>query len=191
MTDLRLRPRFRLVSPCDAGALLEALKRRLSSPGIAVRGVVYHSSCVLKVPEEAAHYWSPQLHVSIDPAGLESESTRTDEVPAGAETGPGHTVVHGIYGPRPAVWSMFVALYVAVGFAGTMGVIFGYSQALLGETASAYWAGPIAIVLCLVIYLVARQGRRLGRAQMVLLRSFFDEDVAKCEEAAAGRAAVQ
>jgi len=186
MTDLRLRPRFRLVTRCEPGALLETLKLRLTSPRIAVRGVVYHSSCVLKVPEESAHYWSPQLHLSIDPESVEMDASSTDAEQGDAGSGGGHTVVHGIYGPRPAVWSMFVALYVAVGFAGTMGVIFGYSQSLLGETASAYWAGPIAVFLCLMIYLIARQGRRLGHAQMVLLRSFLDEIVAECEETAVG-----
>jgi hypothetical protein len=75
---------------------------------------------------------------------------------------------------------MFVALYAAIGFAGTMGVIFGYSQSLLGDPALAYWSGPCAILLTLVVYVVARQGRRIGYRQMVELRSFVDGVLDEC-----------
>ncbi len=70
---------------------------------------------------------------------------------------------------------MFIALYVGVGFVGSMGVIFGYSQMILGNPAWAFWAGPVAIVLSLFIYAIARMGRRLGYNQMVLLRGFLDD----------------
>lgn len=162
MTDIRLRPRFRLELNCHPGTLAEEMHNHLNASADRVRGSVYHTSCVLKMPLSDVQFWSPQLQISIDPDA------------------DGQTIVHGQYGPRPAVWSLFIALYVAVGFIGVMGVIFGYSQMLLGNPASAYWAGPIAIVLSILIYVVARQGRRVGYAQMVHLRTFFNEVVETC-----------
>lgn len=159
MTELRLRPRFRQEVACPSGALLSALDQRLSESADGIRGTVFQTSCVLRVPENDVQFWSPQLEIAVEPQG---------------ESG---AVVHGLYGPRPAVWSMFVALYVGIAFIGLMGVIFGYSQSLLGHSAWAYWAGPVSVAAAIGVYLIARTGRRLGYSQMAELRRFYDASV--------------
>jgi hypothetical protein len=155
MTDIRLRPRFDRALSCSKQDALESLQEALDRPDMHVHGSVFRNSCVLKIPAADVRFWSPQLQLSVE------EHSDTE------------AIVHGIYGPRPAVWSIFVALYAAIGFLGTMGVIYGYSQWSIGEPAAALWAGPIAIGASVVVWVVGRFGRNRGMDQMRMLRDFM------------------
>jgi hypothetical protein len=64
-------------------------------------------------------------------------------------------------------------MYLAIAFAGLMGVIFGYSQWILGLYPVGLWAGPIAALLTALVYLAARIGRRLWQDQMRQLLDFL------------------
>jgi len=161
MQDIRLRPRFRRELACTPDTFSAALKRALTEHSGSVVGNVYKAACVLKISAEEAHFWSPQLHLSIE-----------NETPG--------TVLHGLFGPRPSIWSIFVALYAALLFLGSMGMIFGFSQWTLGGSGMLMWTGPAALVLAGVIYAVGRTGRRLGMDQMVQLRDFVDRRIEEC-----------
>jgi len=157
MAELELRPRFILVTTVEPNDVLRRLAAALRDRRATVAGRVFTSSAVLRMKPSATHFWSPQLQVSIDP-----------HLPSGG------SLVTGLFGPRPAVWALFVALYVAIGFATAMGLIFGYSQIMLGQPGTALWAGPLGLVLAGIVYIVGRTGRRLGTAQMHQLREFLE-----------------
>jgi hypothetical protein len=156
MAELNLRPRFRLLSPVEPNDVLRRLANALAVPEAEVDGKVFESSAVLKIHPHDSHFWSPQLQLSIDP-----------HLPSGS-------VVHGLFGPRPTIWGLFVALYTAIGFSASMGVIYGYSSMTLGESGAALWAGPVGLVLAFLVYIVGRAGRRLGMKQMNELKTFLE-----------------
>ena len=164
MTDIRLRPRFETRASCSPRQLLAAIKFELdeNQSEAAVHGAVFKTSAVLRIPASRRHYWSPELQVGVEPA---ADNT---------------AVVRGLFGPRPAVWSMFIALYVFVAFSGTMGGMFGLSQLILGQNAFALWSVPAAVVAAILIYFVGRSGRALGSEQMHELRTFLDNTIAAC-----------
>ena len=85
-----------------------------------------------------------------------------------------------MYGPRPSVWSVFVAMYVGIGFIGMMGLIYGLSKWSLGDPATALWFGPGAIAAASAIYAVGRMGRRIGMDQMIQLIDFLNDAVKDC-----------
>jgi hypothetical protein len=152
MAELALKPRFELDSRHDPNDVLQQLEAVLAAADAPVEGAVFTSSVVMKIPAEDVHFWSPQLQLSVEP-NVE-----------------GGSILHGQFGPRPAVWTMFVALYFAIAFLTAMGGIFGYSQLTLGGSGSALWSIPIGIVLAAVVYAIARFGRFLGTAQMHYLK---------------------
>ncbi len=154
---VNLRPRFETITPVEPNDVLRFLNAALSLEDAPVSGRVYTTSAVLKPHAENVQFWSPQLQVSVDPHL------------------PGGSVVRGQFGPRPAIWSLFVALYAAIGFLATMGMIFGYSQLTLGGSGAALWSGPVGLVLAAIVHIVARTGRRLGMTQMRQLKQFLDE----------------
>jgi hypothetical protein len=157
MNELYLRPRFEFVTDVEPNEVLRRLADRLAQPDATVSGKVFDSSAVLKIHPSSLHFWSPQLQLSIDP-----------HLPSGS-------LIHGLFGPRPAVWGLFVALYAAIGFSTLMGVIFGYSQVSLGQSGTALWSGPIGIGLAGFVYLVGRTGRQLGSDQIEILKLFLEQ----------------
>ncbi len=161
MSDIRLRPRFEFTTPVEPNDVLRRLEQ-LVGEHPSVTGRVFATSAVLKIPADRVHFWSPQLEIGIDPHL------------------PGGSLVRGLFGPRPAIWSLFIALYVGIAFAGGMGVIYGYAQWTLGAAGHALWSGPAALVAFLLVYLVGRQGRHLGMKQMHQLRSALDAALEAC-----------
>jgi hypothetical protein len=157
MAPLNLRPRFETKTLVEPNDVLRRLDAALGNDDAPVSGRVYTTSAVLKPRPEDAHFWSPQLQVSVDP-----------HLPEGS-------LVRGQFGPRPAIWSLFVALYAAIGFLATMGMIFGYSQMTLGGSGAALWSGPVGIVLAVAVHIVARTGRRLGMGQMRQMKGFLED----------------
>lgn len=145
------------VEPND---VLRRIESALAAADAPVSGRVFESSVVLKMHPADTRFWSPQLQLSIDP-----------HLPSGS-------VVHGLFGPRPTIWGLFVALYTAIGFSAVMGVIFGYSKLTLGESGSALWSGPMGIVAAVTVYVIGRIGRRLGMDQMGELKSFLEGTLA-------------
>lgn len=142
------------VEPND---VLRRLERVLRDPSASVTGKIFASSAVLTVPPNALHFWSPQLNVSVDP-----------HLPSGS-------VVHGLFGPRPTIWSLFVALYVGIGFAGSMGVIYGWAEWTLGGSGAALWSGPAALIAAALVYAAGQMGRRLGMEQMHQLKQLLTD----------------
>ncbi len=179
MADIRLRPRFRTHVECDPASVLALIEAQLGSPGsdasgripanaqIAgtdvghIEGTVFDTSAVLRIPSTRRHFWSPELQVGVD----------------GDEAG---TMVSGLFGPRPGVWSMYVALYAFVLFVAIMGSSFGASQIMLDQRPFAFWSLPAALVGALAVYGIGRVGRRLGREQIRELDAFLDRVLAAC-----------
>lgn len=153
---LRLRPRFEAVAPCPSQAAAGRLQAALDRPDAPCRGRVYGAHAVLHVREADERVWSPFL--SVDLVGH-----------------PEGTLVRGLFGPTPSIWSLFVAAYAVSAFAAVFGAGFALVQWSLGQ---APWAGlvvPAAAALALATYAAARAGQRRGRAQMDLLRGVLDD----------------
>jgi len=161
MSVKRIRPRFVNRIPDQPRELLCRLKESLDRPDVAIRGEIYGHHAVLKVPEGEVHFWSPQLSIDIEP-----------------DDGGKQAVVRGLYGPRPAVWTMFVGLYAMWIFCGLMGLVIGYSQWSLDRSPTFLWAIPVAIVLCMAVYGLAFYGQHLGNSQMVSLGAFLEKALA-------------
>lgn len=160
MSDIRLRPRISRISALPPAEVRKRIEDHLDDPECPIVGRVFNSSAVLRVRPEERHFWSPHFEVGFEDA------------PGGGSH------VQGIFGPQPALWSIFVAAYAAIGFLGVMGMTFGISQWMLGTSPWVLWSGPLAALLALAVYAVARFGRRLGYEQMVLQLSWI-EDVAR------------
>lgn len=162
MPDIRLRPRFRQDLDCSPRVVLRTLSDALAHPDTRITGSIFESSAILKVPTDDLHFWSPQLQVSVEPRD-------------------GGSTVHGLFGPHPTIWSLFIVLYVAIGFAATMGGAIGAAQWTLDRFPWTLWSIPVGIVLASVVWVVGRTGRRLGYGQTRMLYDFLQERLDECE----------
>ncbi len=155
MVKPQLRLRFQMIVPLSPEGVLNRLRLQLEKPETEFIGTVASGSANLKIPPSLQHYWSPELSVAVE----EHEEG---------------TLVRCLFGPRPAVWTMFASFYGLNIFIIVMGIVFGYSQWSLDQTPYGFWIIPFALVFLGAAYVMAYIGQRMGYEQMLLLRSFLD-----------------
>ena len=160
----RIRPRIHTETSISVDELSKAFKTNLSDKKYGCEGKVVHGFATIYPPEEEQHFWSPQLTLSFE----ESDNG---------------TLIRGLYGPQPTVWTMFVFFYTIVGFAILILGMLGYSYWTLDKPVTFLWAVPVFIALFLSLFLVAYFGQKLGQKQMTRLHRFLENCLGKDVEA--------
>lgn len=155
---LRIRPRFRKEVSDAPEIVMEKIKSALDSSRAKCKGNIVDHHVILRIPLSQQHYWSPQL-------ALEFESKN------------GGSLIRGLYGPKPGVWTMFVFFYSAIGFLTMMGLIFGLSQMMLHMNAYGLWTVLVGAILLTGLFLTSKIGQRLGLDQMHQLKDFLDDSI--------------
>ena len=152
--NIVLRPRFKYTIPHPSETIINWFeKEKHQQKTIIVNCLEPH--IFLKFPKAKQHAWSPQLHLELEP------------------TNENETVVSGVFGPNPAVWTMFMFFhFVVAGFFIAFGV-WAYSNSLLGAAFS------IQLFLCLLmvifwalLYVFGRLGKSKGTPEMQILHEF-------------------
>ncbi|NNE34271.1 MAG: hypothetical protein HKN13_03480 [Rhodothermales bacterium] len=164
MADLRLRPRFTHHVDAEAPCILKTIAQ--ASTVKPIRSSIIDSSAILRVDSGSEKVWSPQLEVTF-------ESVAT-----------GGCNIHGLFGPRPSVWTSFVAGYLLFLCIAFVSFMFGMTSYWLGMDARMLIVVPVAMAGMVALFGVARVGRRMGRAQMDVLFDCLKEAVTDCEDSA-------
>lgn len=154
-SKLRIRPRFKEQVTLSPSQIKEKLTRALVLHPAQCRGKLVQDHIILSIPSDQEHYWSPVLSLELE------------TVEAG-------TMIRGLYGPKPAVWTMFVFFYSAIGFLTLMALIFGLSQWMLHMKPWALWGALMGILLILIFFAISKIGQGLSQTQMHQLKGFLD-----------------
>jgi hypothetical protein len=159
-----LRPRFKIqLNHANESVLLDFEKSKSTQKDFIVNRIDDH--VFIKFPKHKQHFWSPQLHLEINE---ETEDTAT---------------LHGLFGPNPTVWSLFMFLhfFVAVVFIG-----FGawaYSNWSLKNTYGMQVSVMILmIIIWFALYFAGRMGRLKGKDEMHELHEFMNKVLKKCSK---------
>lgn len=158
LKDYHIRPRFKTHHNLKPDQIENCISEAFKKDQKGIYGTVLEGHATIFVPQQDQHYWSPQLSLSFE----------KDE--AGS-------VLRGLFGPRPEVWTMFVLFYSLIGFAVLVISVIGYSQWSLGNSGAILWWVPILSLVFLTLYLVAYFGQKLGRKQMRILKEFIEENL--------------
>ena len=151
-----IRPRFKIETDLSLDELTAKIQAGLDYENAACVGHVYPGYAKFYLPQEERHYWSPQLNLTFE---------NVDDT----------TVLRGLYGPRPAVWTMFIFFYSIIAFAAVIILIIGLSYWTLNKPPTILWLFPVLMVIFGSIYFVAYSGQKLGRDQMVTLHHFLEK----------------
>lgn len=151
-----VRPRFKIETDNPAETISANIKQALDQENATCIGTSSPKFISLRIPSSEQHYWSPQLSITI---AYENDKT----------------VLRGVYGPRPTVWTMFVFFYALIGLALLVVMVIGLSTMTLDKGTMVFWWIPALLIVFLSLYLVAYFGQKLGHNQMVVLQSFFEE----------------
>ena len=144
--------------PLSLDEITSHIRSGLKKENAPCQGNIKKDFITLQLHPEEQHFWSPQLTLSI-------EKTQDG------------SLLRGLYGPRPTVWTMFVFFYTAIGFSVLIIAIVGMTNKMFDEPSNILWWLPVLIVLFFSLYGVAYKGQKLGHDQMVKLHQFLEATV--------------
>lgn len=157
--DIVLRPRFKFDVKSNNEKLLEGFEAvKLKQSEFILSRVDDH--VFIKFPKHKQHFWSPQLHLEINVKDSENAT------------------VHGLFGPNPTVWTLFMFLHFIVA-----GLFFGfgiwaYTNITLGNSyAIQLFLTLFMVVIWFVLYFAGRIGRAKGQPEMHQLHGFMKETI--------------
>lgn len=151
-----IRPRFRFTLSLSEKEVHQRISQQKDKDDyliVRTEGDQYK----LDIPIKDRHYWTPQMSFRV-------EKDWDD---------PAKTEVRGLIGPRPAVWTMFTLIYLAIGTLGFSLSFWGLSKWMLGEFSQWVWAFPISLLIMLTAYRAGKYGEKLGHDQMEVLKDFL------------------
>ena len=153
--EVVLRPRFKIeLNRSNENALETFDIAKKTQKDFIISRVDDH--VFIRFPKAKQHFWSPQLHLEINEVDKNS------------------SLLHGLFGPNPTVWTLFMFLhfFVAVIFIG-FGA-WGYSNWSLDNPFGIQIVIMILMVLSwFTLYYAGRLGKKKGKPEMRTLHNFM------------------
>ncbi|OBX27154.1 hypothetical protein LX77_03821 [Gelidibacter algens] len=154
--EIVLRPRFKKELKQDHETILkvfEASKKTCQTYKI----VRVDDHVFIRLPKQEQHFWSPQLHLEINE--IDSETS----------------MLHGLFGPNPTVWTMFMFLHFLVAGLFIAFGIWTYTNWTLKNPYGIQLGMVIVMIIAwFVLYFAGRFGRTKGKSEMHELYNFMD-----------------
>lgn len=156
--EIVLRPRFRITLAVDPGQVKAAFDKP-PEPPLVVKQLDEH--VFIRFDKAHTNAWTPQLHLEL------------------SSFDPGKTMVHGVFGPNPTLWTFFMFLHFGVATAFVILAVFAYSKHVVGDSIALYLGGMVMLVLAwFAFYAFGRLGRENGKPQMEELKTFLRSRIA-------------
>jgi hypothetical protein len=155
INEIILRPRFKFEVASANETLLKGFEvQKTKQNDFVVSRVDDH--VFIRFPKHLQHYWSPQLHLEINEIDQNS------------------CTVHGLFGPNPTVWTLFMFLHFVVAGLFIAFGIWWYTNAVLGENYTLQVALTSLTVVCwFLLYFIGRIGKSKGTPEMYKLHAFM------------------
>lgn len=155
LNRILLKPRFKLKYKESDQDIIHQFKEELSKDDCIYTSKIIGHHIIIDVPKKDEHFWSPQLHVEIE---------QEDSL----------TIVKGILGPRPKIWTFFMFLHFIVAIAFFVFFVIFYSRWSLNQEYT------FSMVMCLLmpiiwvaLYFFGQLGKKFGYTQMVGLHDLL------------------
>ena len=157
-----LRPRFKMDFNESQQELLEKFRKNLEDDNCKYCSKIVDGHIVIDVPIEENHFWSPQLNIEIE-KGEEDK-----------------TIVKGLFGPKPQVWTLFMFFHFAVAVAFIAFSVMAYVQWTLKSDYIFALTMVISLqILWIIMYFLGRIGKKTGYKQMNELHEFMMSTLGK------------
>lgn len=150
-----LRPRVKTISKLGKEEIVERIKKKVEDPNNEYSGWAKDGYALIYAPETDRHLWTPQLNLQIDELD-------------------GKTEVRGVIGPSASVWTAFAFTFSLLTFIVFVSLFWGLSRLSLDYSAHILWVVPIALIIILGVYLIARIGQQMTYNQVRQLKNFVE-----------------
>ncbi len=152
-----LRPRFKIELECDNESVLKAFeKAKVSQDNYIVNRIDDH--VFIKFPKHKQHFWSPQLHLEINEIDKKS------------------SLLHGLFGPNPTVWTLFMFLHFMVAGLFIAFSIWAYTNwCLKASYAVQVSLMGFMVIVWFVLYFAGSIGKASSKNEMLELQKFMND----------------
>jgi Na+/melibiose symporter-like transporter len=143
--------------------ILKAFKDNLAKDECKYCSKIADNHIFLDIPEEDNHFWSPQLQVEIE-----------------EDKNKNKTIVKGILGPKPQIWTMFMFFHFIIAILFVVFFVWFYTNWSLNK--DYYFQEMMLIVLPLLsvlLYFFGQSGKRFAYNQMLELDQFLHKIIHK------------
>lgn len=160
--ELFLRPRFSIDFEESQQEILHKFQTALKDSSYVHDSKIVAEHIFIDIPKEENHFWSPQLHLEI------------------LTTKKNTSIVKGLFGPKPQVWTLFMFIHFIVAAAFIVFSILFYTKWRLHSS----YVFPLVMVVVLpifwaVLYFLGKEGKSTGNEQMEELYAFMLEVLEK------------
>ncbi len=161
LNEIVLRPRFKLELDQDNATLLSAFETsKTTQEEFIISRIDDH--VFIKLPKHKQTFWSPQLHIEIN------------------ETEDKKSILYGLFGPNPTVWTLFMFLHFMVAGLCIAFCIWAYSNyALKKEYLLQVWGIIAMVILWFLLYLAGRVGKNSNKEEMRALYNYMQRILAQ------------
>ena len=154
LNKILLQPRFRKELTEDKAVILKKFADCFAKKEHKFRTKLSDGHFIIDVPKEEDTFWSPQLQVEI----VEEDDK---------------TILKGLFGPKPQVWTMFMFFHFAVALAFIVFLVMAYVQYSLKQDYQFAMYMCIAMpIIWILFYVFGQLGKKKGYSQMVELDEF-------------------
>ncbi len=154
LNKILLKPRFRKELIESKVVVLKQFEEVFAKKKHKFKTKLIGGHIVVDVPQEEDHFWSPQLMIEI---------VEEDE----------KTILKGLFGPKPQVWTMFMFFHFAVGLAFFVFLIMAYTQySLKQEYQFAMYMCIAMPIIWVIFYVFGQLGKKKGYNQMLEMDAF-------------------
>lgn len=157
MTSFRIRPRFRFTTQSTPETIKKEMIEKINSHHQTFTSKTVQNHFIISIAGKEKHYWSPELHVVFE------------KLPEGA------TLIRGLYGPNPNIWTFFTFAYSFVVLCILFLGIYEGCQYSLGIVNSFSWGIPILLGIGVLFYLVSQIGQKLAAEQTFAIHHFLED----------------
>lgn len=160
-SEVFLRPRFTIDLNASKDRVLQLFTDAFQKGNSKIIGNIVDGHIFLAIHKKDDHFWSPQLYLEI------VEKTETT------------SLLKGLFGPKPQVWTLFMFIHFVIGFAFLVFGVLLYTRISLNE--NLFLPILMMIVLPLVwvlFYFLGRVGKSSGKHQMKTLHNFMIDVIA-------------
>ncbi|WNH09163.1 GTP-binding protein [Thalassobellus suaedae] len=140
--DIVLRPRFKLELSQNNETVLKSFESKKNKQSDFIVTVI-DDHVFIKFPKHKQHFWSPQLHLEIN------------------EVNKNTCLLHGLFGPSPTVWTLFMFLHFMVAGLFIAFGIWAYTNLSLKSN---YTIQVSLMLLMVIIWFALYFGGRIGKA---------------------------
>ena len=152
-----LRPRFKITLQYNNETVLKAFDiSKVSQKEFIVNRIDDH--VFIKFPKQKQHFWSPQLHLEINEVDEKS------------------SLLHGLFGPNPTVWTFFMFLHFMVAGLFIAFSIWAYTNwALKSSYALQVSLMLFMVIVWFVLYFAGSIGKASSKNEMLELQEFMNK----------------